>query len=115
METRSDCARCACAHDCWVRMTLENGIPPAFMRPPYSEKDLKLVEDARTGECPAFEDLDDGGFDERDPPRAGRAEMTARIKQSGNSLVIVVSREARMMGLGRGDLVDVSISPARRK
>lgn len=38
-----------------------------------------------------------------------RVEATRKIGRTGNSLIVLITREAEMMGLDRGDLVKITL------
>lgn len=45
-----------------------------------------------------------------DTPKVTRARATKKIGQSGDSLVVNVTKEVKQLGLKRGDSVDIELS-----
>lgn len=62
-----------------------------------------------------LEDFDEDGnwtqwiHDDRTVPEVDRVEATRKIGRAGNSLIVSITREAEMMGLGQGDIVNITI------
>lgn len=62
-----------------------------------------------------LEDFDENGnwtqwiHEDRTVPEVDRVEATRKIGRTGNSLIVLITREAEMMGLGQGDMVNITL------
>ena len=62
-----------------------------------------------------LEDFDEDGnwtqwiHEDRTVPEVDRVEATRKIGRAGNSLIVSITREAEMMGLGQGDIVNITL------